>query len=51
MGILFMQQKYSTTVPATNFYGTFRDWVNSNYPDLTGDVWTAIIEEDEAINY
>ena len=51
---LILQRKFvrdNTTVPSTNFYGAFREWLNAYYPALTSDTWIAIREEDEGINY
>ncbi len=41
----------SESVPATNFYVAFREWINVNFPTLNDVVWSGLLEEDENIDY
>lgn len=38
-------------VPPTNFYVSFREWIDKFYSNLTEEVWGQIIAEDENIDY
>ncbi len=41
----------STSVPVTNFYVVFREWMNVNFPALDDVLWSRLLEEDENIDY
>lgn len=38
-------------IPASNFYGVFREWLDQNYPVLDSDVFGVVMEEDRSIDY
>ncbi len=51
---MVFQRKYvrdADSVPATNFYGAFRDWYTDNFLSLNANDWTDLILEDERFNY
>lgn len=52
--IIIIQRKFvrdSECVPATNFYSSFREWVDVNFPVLNDNLWIDILDEDENIDY
>ena len=51
---LYLKRKFvrdAESVPATNFYGAFRDWFSQQFPCLDDAVWSELLEEDENIDY
>ena len=35
----------------TNFYASFREWLDNNFPVLDEEVWSRILDEDKDIDY
>ena len=49
-----MQRKFvrdGESVPVTNFYGGFREWIGINFPTLNDVTWSQLLEEDRNIDY
>ena len=38
-------------IPENNFYRVFREWLGQSYPELDSDVFDAVMEEDQSIDY
>lgn len=51
---LIPQRKFvrdSESVPQTNFYSSFREWLTTNFPVLNEAIWDEILEEDRNVDY
>lgn len=52
--ISFFQRKFvreCAFFPATNFYGSFREWLDLNYQHFNDETWNGIMDEDATIDY
>lgn len=41
----------SESVPVTNFYTAFREWINTNFQTVNDVIWSELLEEDENVDY
>lgn len=54
MVLCMIQRKFvrtSESVPATNFYGAFREWLDATFPVLNDGSWSEILQEDDSVDY